>query len=468
MRRLLLPVLALSVLMLPDMPSAAPGAHSFDEATRQLMTKRLAHADEDGLEPGRYVAGPDLAARFKTYMTDLSIGRAELKRLDADVALPVQVFDADKALAGALNRNDFTSLLKALPPPGAEYGQLKAGLARYRALAASGGWSALPPHPEPAALAKRLAVEDPASGEPADIATGVKRFQFRMGLEPDGVVGKATLAALNLPVQSRIATIIANMERWRWLPRNLEADRIVINVADASLQLWLGGRVVLTSRVIVGRPRDPTPILRADGVGITFNPPWTVPTSIAAKEILPKLKANHAYLQSQDMVLLNGPPGDPAGLTVNWRAIPSGTFPYRIRQHPGPRNPLGQVKLELPNRFDVYLHDTPGKSAFAANNRALSHGCVRVEKILPLASYALAADLSQSEAIAAAIAAGETSYRPLSKTLPIYFLYWTAFPEADGTLAFRNDLYGRDKRLIAALRAQTIQVAGIQTACAKA
>ena len=261
--------------------------------------------------------------------------------------------------------------------------------------------------------------------------------------------------------------IAANMERWRWMPPTLEPDRIVINAADAQLQLWLGGKMVLASRVIVGRPDNRTPILRAEGAGVTINPPWTVPHSIAVKEILPKLKRNHAYLASQDMILLDGPAGDPHGLGVNWRAIRAGTFPYRIRQYPGPRNPLGRVKIELPNRFDVYLHDTPGKAAFDRPSRAASHGCVRVEQILPLASYALAADLTAVERITQAIADGETRYLPLQRKLPVYFLYWTAFAGGDGALKFIPDIYGRDKRMIPALRTNSLRSAANAAACNK-
>ena len=269
------------------------------------------------------------------------------------------------------------------------------------------------------------------------------------------------------PGSMNAPAIMANMERWRWMPRTLEPDRIVINAADASLKLWLGGRPVLTSRVIVGKPSTRTPMVRADGAGLTLNPAWTVPHSIAVKEILPKLKRNPAWLASQEMILLNGPPDDPHGLHVNWRAIPAGTFPYRIRQIPGPRNPLGQIKLELPNRFDVYLHDTPGKSAFARPVRALSHGCVRVEQILPLASYALKADLSAEEEIAQAVGTGETQYLPLTKKLPVYFLYWTAFPDEAGKIQFLPDIYGRDRRLIAAMRGRNQRIAGDLPPCPK-
>jgi murein L,D-transpeptidase YcbB/YkuD len=224
---------------------------------------------------------------------------------------------------------------------------------------------------------------------------------------------------------------------------------------------------MLTSRVIVGRPSNRTPILRAEGAGITINPPWTVPRSIAAKEILPKLKRNHAWLASHDMVLLDGPAGDPQGLKINWRAIPAGTFPYQIRQYPGPHNPLGQIKLELPNRFDVYLHDTPDKALFQRSNRHLSHGCVRVEQILPLASYALAADLSAVQRITEAIQVGQTTYMPLRKKLPVYFLYWTAAIGSGKELKYSPDVYGRDRRLIAAMRTKQLRIASIDPPCMK-
>jgi murein L,D-transpeptidase YcbB/YkuD len=277
---------------------------------------------------------------------------------------------------------------------------------------------------------------------------------------------KTKLAETTDPHQRDI--IAANMERWRWLPRKLEADRIEVNAATAELTMWLGGREILSSRVIVGKPATRTPILRAEGAGITVNPVWNVPHSIAVKEILPKLKRNPAWLASQDMVLINGPSGDPQGLHVNWRAIPAGTFPYQVRQAAGARNPLGQVKLELPNRFDVYLHDTPGKAAFNRTSRALSHGCVRVEQILPLTSYAMSADQSSVALIRDAIGQGETRFMPLSRKVPVYVLYWTAVPRADGDVQFVRDLYGRDQRMIAAMRQQPLRIAAVEAGCRRA
>jgi len=434
----------------------------------------LQRAGDDGLDATAY-HGTDAAA-LNAYARDLALGRANLRNLDRDVELPASQFDPQPIISEALREGKLLELPAHLAPPYPEYARLKVALERYRAIAAAGGWPNLKGLAKDYArldeaqqLRRRLAFEDEviAADTGANLTEALKRFQARHGLEPDGVLGSATLSELNVSAAARVDTILANLERWRWLPRTLEGDRITINAAAAELNLTLGGRAVLTSRVIVGRPHDPTPILRAEAAGLTVNPPWNVPTTIAAREILPKLKRDRSYLASQDMVLLNGPPGDPQGRSVNWRAIPPGTFPFRIRQHPGPKNPLGQVKLELPNHFDVYLHDTSDRDAFARSDRHFSHGCVRVEQILPLASYALSADLTSMEKIVAAIDAGETSYLPLHRNLPVYFLYWTAFPDQDGGISFRSDIYGRDARLLKALLAP-ILTADANPACRKA
>ena len=386
--------------------------HGSDQARADASTASqvLSGSAADGLDPARYRLYP----------------RGEDPSAD-DVALTDALLTYMRDLA--VGRPDLETLDAdvALPRPSFDPAQmLEQALRQHRLAAMLEGLA--PPHAEYAALKQALA-QNPAAAD--------------------------------------ASAITANMERWRWMPRVLEPDRIMVNAADASLQLWLDGRMVLTSKVIVGRPASPTPILRAEGAGLTFNPAWTLPHSIAVKEILPKLRRNQAYLASQDMILLNGPPGDPHGLHVNWRAIPKGTFPYEIRQMPGPRNPLGQIKLELPNRFDVYLHDTPGKTAFSRGVRALSHGCVRVEQILPLASYALKADLSAEGLIRQAIETGGTSYVPLERKLPVYFLYWTAFPGTEGKLQFRPDIYGRDRRLIAAMHAGNLRIAGNDPSCPK-
>ena len=434
--------------------AAAADPNLSDAQTRSALMA-LSRAGDDGLDSGAYQVLPsanpsthDAAVQsvLLAYMRDVRVGRPALRTLDPDVVLPVSDFDAATALDSALSTGNLDLLLASLAPQTPAYTKLKAWLAHYRHIDAAGGWPAVSREAETGLLRTRLAFEDDISG--LSDADALKRYQARHGLPQSGALGAETVSALNIAASARADTIAANMERWRWLPRQLESDRIVINAADARLDLFLNDARVLTSRVIVGKPATPTPILRAEGAGVTINPPWTVPASIAAREILPKLKRNPAYLVSQNMFLLDGPVGDSQGLHVNWRAIPAGHFPYKVRQGPGPKNSLGLIKIELPNQFDVYLHDTPGKAAFNAPHRDVSHGCVRVEQILPLASYALASDLSVTEKISDLIAAGETTYLPLRRKLPVYFLSWTAFVDEGGVLQFRPDIYGRDGRQI--------------------
>lgn len=456
-------------------------ALAWSDADAHLLQGAIAHASEEGLEPAVYTVSPGASAAERDvlltrtalqYARDVRIGREGMRTRDADVDLPAAQFDASAQLQKALQGHMVHEFLKTLPPAQPGYGALKTALVFYQGLAVRGGWAPLAQlsdadlageAAEP--LRRRLAMEYPRfSG--LDLVDQIKRFQANHGLPVDGKVGRQTLNELNVPVQARLDQIAANMERWRWLPSKFEENLIAINVPDASLSLTLHNRVVLESRVVVGKPNSPTPILRAMGAGVTVNPPWTVPASIARKEILPKLKANPAYLQQQDMILLDGPPGDPYGLHVPWQRIPAGSFPYRIQQHPGKKNSLGVIKIELPNRFAVYLHDTPTKGAFARPVRAVSHGCVRVEQILPLASYVLSESLDGIIKITDAMDAGNTRYFPLATKMPVYFLYWTAFVDREGAVQFRSDIYGRDQRLIALQRALApIRISAASVGC---
>jgi murein L,D-transpeptidase YcbB/YkuD len=263
------------------------------------------------------------------------------------------------------------------------------------------------------------------------------RFQARNGLEADGKLGKQTLAALNTTAAQRISQIVANMERWRWLPRPFEQRYIEVNAADATLKAVDGGNVTLTSRIVAGKPATPTPIFAATVTGVTVNPSWNIPPIIARHELLPKERRHPGYLASQH-ILFDGPDG-------------------MLRQQPGAGNSLGRVKLEMPNRFNSYLHDTPARTLFARTDRHFSHGCMRVEQIEPLASWALTGDASAAlDRIAAAITAGDTSRISLDRPLPVYVLYWTAIANPDGTVETRPDVYWRDTKLLAALAGQHV------------
>jgi murein L,D-transpeptidase YcbB/YkuD len=447
---------------------------------RTVAVRALAAAEEHGLASGNYrlsewrkpwpsdateAARRDslLTAAFLRYMRDLRLGRTAPADAYSDVDWPREKYDAATALHRALEANDLPGLLASLPSPEPEYARLQGALARYRDIVAAGGWLILPGGPtfsaldadsRRTALARRLVPEDPdfrgGSDDAGALDEAVRRFQRRHGLDPDGRIGAKTLAALNVPAVERVAQIRANLERWRWMPRSGPRRRVVVNTAAAELEAFDGDLVAVRSKVIVGDRRHPTPLLVATSVAVTVNPPWNVPTSIARNEILPHVRKDPNYLRSQSMVLLNGPPGDPYGESVNWRGVSPSRLPFQFQQIPGANNALGVLKLELPNRFNVYLHDTPAKGLFARSDRALSHGCVRVDQILPLAAFAVGGDAEKSRSmLAAEVAIGKTHTLPLATPLRIYLGYWTAFVGEDGQVAFREDIYGRDAVLLA-------------------
>ncbi|HYS45984.1 MAG TPA: L,D-transpeptidase family protein, partial [Rhizomicrobium sp.] len=360
--------------------------------------------------------------------------------------------------------NAIAGFLAELPPPQPEYQGLVMALANYRKLAAQGGWPAIPGKGEISldgkmdararALILRLSLEDPvlAGSEMGveDVRAALQRFQARNGIDPDGRVSSASLAALNTPVAARVGQILANMERWRWMPRIPEPRYIRVNVPDQTVQFVSNGEVVLESRAIVGRLTSKTPITRMMAQQLVANPPWHVPGDIAAASILPQLRRSPDYLAARNMILVDGPADDPHGLKINWRKMK--TMPYMVDQNPGTDSAMGVLMLDSSNDFGVYLHDTPGKALFKPDLRLKSNGCIRVEQMSALASLVLSGDaLAGMDQVQQAVASGQTQHLTLQQPMPVYLVYWTATASPDGSVGFRPDLYGRDKPLISAL-----------------
>jgi murein L,D-transpeptidase YcbB/YkuD len=281
----------------------------------------------------------------------------------------------------------------------------------------------------------------------ATLERAVRTFQQRHGLDADGIVGLQTLAALNIPVEERIRQLEINMERWRWVPRELGPRYLLVNIANFALEVVEQNHPVLTMRTVVGRPDRQTPALQATLSQVVLSPYWHVPRRIAVQDKLPLIRKNPNYVAQQGFQVMQGHHVvDPA--TINWSQMTSTHFPYRLRQLPGALNALGRIKFPLPNPFDVYLHDTPSRDLFHKSVRAFSSGCIRLEKPLELTAYLLREDPAWTpDKIRVASERPREQVVPLAHPLPVYVLYWTAWTDADGSVHFRPDLYERDKAL---------------------
>jgi murein L,D-transpeptidase YcbB/YkuD len=382
--------------------------------------------------------------------------------------------DLPSWLAEALaDKRDIRAVLQELLPLDPGYGVMKYWLAEYRRMAAAGGWPPIPEGPalgpgaegpRVAALCRRLAADGtwrdgdcPEAWTP-ELAEAVRRFQAVHGLEPTGTAAAQTLKQLNLSVESRIDQIELNLECWRWLPRELGTRHVRVNIADYVLEAWRGGKAEFSMRVVVGRKADSTPVFSDTIKAVQLNPSWNVPASIAKEEILPEMIRDPGYLASHDMELLGGW-GEKAPVlrvdSIDWSSVDTAEFKFRIRQKNGDASALGRLKFVLANPFNIYLHDTPSKSYFQRNKRALSHGCVRLAEPMRLAEWVLRDDPAGKEwtpeKLAAGIDQGDERFIPLAQGIPVHILYWTCFPDKEGGLQFRQDVYGWNRRMEAAL-----------------
>lgn len=307
-----------------------------------------------------------------------------------------------------------------------------------------------------AALKNRLlGPGDHGSTFDQELRAAVVEFQRSAGLEADGIVGDATLEVMNASRFSWIDRLDANLERWRWLPREQPDTYVRVNIAAYSLRVIRAGEEALRMDVIVGRPYRRTPVFTESIKYLVLNPFWNVPYQLAVQDKLPVLKRDSAELAAQGFeVRPEGADAFQSVTSVDWSTVERGNFRYLLRQRPGPANALGQVKFMLPNPHSVYLHDTPSRELFARQERSFSSGCVRLSRPLDLAAWILQNDGRPKDAqrVTDLVASGETTTLYLKTPLPTWLVYFTAFTDVAGEVVFRRDLYQRDAALVAALR----------------
>ena len=352
------------------------------------------------------------------------------------------------------------------------YDRLKEMLAAFTALARKGGWKSVPPGEvmkggdagkRVLALRNRLWVSGDLStrtGWSTDefdstLVDGLRLFQSRHGLEPTGIADSLTIAVLNVPVQKRIEQIKINLERWRWMPHELGRKHVIVNIPDFRLVVEEEDEQVMTMKVVLGLPEWQTPVFSASMSNVLFDVHWIAPDDILSKELINYMKADSNYLRVNQMTLWRRVGDslqqiDPR--TINIKELDPKDIDFFLRQEAGPQNIMGQVKFLVPNKYSIYLHDTPYREDFPKNVRMFSHGCIRLEKPLDLAEYVLRQFPTwDRERIDTVVAQRSEQSLPLRHPIPVHVIYCTAWKEKDGMMQFRQDYYGLDRRLGAAV-----------------
>lgn len=458
------------------------GGGELNERGRSLLAV-LADADAEGLDSAAYLppslgsfrsAPPahDLAAMAQLdieisalavkYARDASGGRFEPERLSRyhDVKPPRP--EAGQAMKVLAFSPFPAAYLGSLHPAHPAYAVLKAGLATIRSAAEA-------PPPDPLedgpivrtgkadaripAIRQRLADQGyvqalEASGDPkvldADLSTQLRLFQKAAGIKVTGLVGPQTVAALNNPASGRnLSRLLNNIERLRWMPRDLGARHVFVNQASFEVRVMEGSEAVWTSRVIVGKPTTQTVVFHDQMETVVFNPSWGVPPSIIANEYLPKLRRDPGYLDRIGFKVVDQRGKTVPSSAVDWSSYGS-KVPYGIQQPPGGGNALGDVKFLFPNSHNIYMHDTPNRNLFEKDVRAFSHGCVRVQNPRDFAAVLLGWDRAE---IDAHIQTPKSETIRLEKKIPVHLTYFTAWPDENGKIRYFNDIYGRDKTM---------------------
>lgn len=406
------------------------------------------------------------------YGTHLLNGKTDPKTHEPTLKYEQKVLseDALKSMRTDLITGDVNKIIQSLRPPSQYYRAMMKGLQFYESLSDSGGWNVVTiserklvpdsSHRDIPEIRERMLVEgdlppldtmiiqdslyDPLIYDQL-LQRSVERYQIRHGLNPDGVIGRGTVAAMNISVQEKIKLLKANMERARWIHHDLDSNYVLVNIAGFDLRLVKGDSVCWSTKVMVGKVATATPVFRDEMQYVEINPEWTVPFSISNDEILPKLKTDPSYLRRNNMSVLTMSGNEVDASKLNFNDYGE-KMPYIIRQGPGNGNSLGRIKFLFPNRFMVYLHDTPSKILFARETRAFSHGCIRMQNPFDFAERILAEQGINRSYIDSVYRGGEKLRITLDEYLPVVITYSTAFADAD-MVYFYEDIYKRDELL---------------------
>jgi murein L,D-transpeptidase YcbB/YkuD len=452
------------------------------EARTAALVAAIRAVGDHGLNPDWYgasvldkaVATGDekvLSDAFAAYASEVSTGRINANRVDKDIDIQQRKASRADLLKAAAEAPDFAAWLAALPPKG-DYPALQKVLADLRAKRATEAYTPLPSGDwlKPSMIDLRvpvlrtrlaeLGLTVPPAGAVAELydeplVTVVKAYQQTKGLTVDGVIGQNTTRSLNTSIDDRIQQVIANLERRRWLAEDLGSRYVFVNAGDYSMVFVDGGQKVFESLVIVGTPKDPTPEIQSVMRGFQTNPHWTVPQSISGEEYLPMLRRDPYALQNNGFKIFsswssNDSEIDPG--TIDWSSINPKAFPYRIRQEPGAGNALGYIFFPFQNNYGIYMHDTATRWLFTEGSRNFSHGCIRLQNPLDFVQKVFGGKAGFDKGrVQQVINAAQQAHYSFPEPVTLYVTYRTVTVGTDGTPVFRDDVYGRDKRVVAAM-----------------
>ncbi len=425
-----------------------------------------------------------LTASYFNYASDFYRGRIDpTSNNNVNWEVKRNKIKLDKALQTILKERESTYPYYEFEALHAGYARLRDALQNYRSIQEKGGWPKVELGGKKTlqkgdsaqavvSLRKRLNPNQPIDVNDKrfwhyddKLEAQVKQFQMLHGLTQDGVVGGTTLKTMNVPIEDRIEQIMINMERWRWIPKrmvpkSLDQKYVWVNIPEYKLYIYEDPdndpeaereyKEVMSMRVVVGKTMNATPIFSEKMEYVVLAPYWNVPNSIVEREIKPKMINNPNWLDTQNMEIVTKEkdPKQVSPYDIDWEEVTEKNFQYMVRQKPGPKNSLGQLKFLFPNEHAIYLHDTPADALFSQTDRNFSHGCVRLEKPVELAKYLLQ-DMPEwdESSIREVMNGGEEKWITLPKKVQVYLVYFTSWVDAEGNVHFREDLYGHDKTL---------------------